>query len=174
MSQNTIEMNDPCPCGSGSPYRDCCGRALAVKRRQRRNLALVGIVAVGGVVASWAYMNRIDEAKRASLTLPEGSYFHKEHRHWHDQNDVEIKLPGKVWAMNEQRWVNITDILREKALARKALEDSLNPEANAVPIAERFPNLPDPESGVPEPAGEAPEGQVWSERHGHYHLPEFE
>lgn len=159
-----IPFDEPCPCGTGELYRDCCGRTVLVKRRQKRNL-VIGLVMVAAVaIPALGYMYKLDQQKRADLTLPPGSYYSEEHRHWHDADGTEIIIPGYVWSPVQLRWFKVTDSLIEELEAEEARRDSRSgaPPPQSSPRAGQ-------QGGVPEPEGAAPEGKVWSEEHGHYH-----
>lgn len=160
-----IPFDEPCPCGSGALYRDCCGRAIVVKRRQRRNLVIGIFLAAAVAVPTLAYMYKLDQQKREELTLPPGSYYSPEHKHWHDAEGQEIVIPGYVWSTTQQRWIKINDALIEQIKAEEARTGNKHSE----PVQQPFENLPESQGGVPEPQGAVPEGEVWSETHGHYH-----
>lgn len=160
---NTISMKEPCPCGSGELYRNCCGRNVLVKRRQKRNLLIGIVLAAAVIVPALGYMYKLDQQKREELTLPPGSYYSEGHKHWHDADDQEILIPGYVWSPTKMRWLKVTDSLIEQLKAEEARSVKTRPDEQPAQ------NLPDAQRNVPEPPGEAPEGKVWSEEHGHYH-----
>jgi len=48
----SIARNDPCPCGSGKKYKQCCRRGGGPQRRQRTQRALWLAVAVAVITAT--------------------------------------------------------------------------------------------------------------------------
>lgn len=160
-----IAFDEPCPCGSGALYRDCCGRNLVIRRRQKRNVVIAVIVLLAAAIPALGYMYKLDQQKREELTLPAGSYYSEEHRHWHAPDGTEIIIPGYVWSPVQMRWLKITDSLLEKIEA----EQEKYGQPHGEPEAPGFSNLPEGQGGVPAPPGPAPEGKVWSPEHGHYH-----
>ena len=131
-----VAFTDPCPCGSGEKYKDCCGQDAATLAAQTRNKIIAGLILIAAVGGTYLYSQRADEEEMKSIQLPPGSVFDEGHGHWHDANDQELRSPGKIW--NYERRV--------------------------------FMNAPEQRQGLfPQPAGDAPEGKVWSMEHGHWH-----
>lgn len=158
-----IPFDEPCPCGTGELYRDCCGRTVLVKRRQKRNLIIGLVMVVAVAIPALGYLYKLDQQKREDLTLPPGSYYSEEHRHWHDADGTEIIIPGYIWSPNQQRWIKVTDNLIEELEAEESRDDA---HPGSPPQSTQHDRQ---QGGVPEPEGIAPEGKVWSEEHGHYH-----
>ncbi len=170
---STIDPNEPCPCGSGLLHRDCCGRLKAREASQRRNRILTGIALISGFIAVMTYMNRMDEEKLESITLPEGAYYDEDHAHWHyEGTNEEIHLPGKVWDPVRKKWLNV----KERPAGEHG-ETALQPQPDGpVPDGKvwsgehgHWHDITPAEGGVPAPEGEAPAGKEWSPEHGHYH-----
>lgn len=164
MSVN-IDPAGPCPCGSGLTYRECCGREIRTRRRQRMNALIFGTLILAGIGYGAYRMYQIDRAERDSIELPEGAYYSEEHEHWHDKNHDEIKIPGKVWSPTRNRWLNVTDTMIEEARRELAHEIAEDP---GIALENALGQVP-PVMGVPEPPGAAPAGKIWSARHGHWH-----
>lgn len=159
-----IPFNEPCRCGSGELYRDCCGRNILLKRRQRRNIAIGLIIVIAALIPVLVRMYRLDQEKRQTLTLPPGSYYSEVHKHWHDANGQEIVIPGYIWSSIQDRWIKVTDSLIEQLKAEEARGQTSH---NRPPGAQQPQTQQAP--GVPHPQQEPPPGQVWSEEHGHFH-----
>jgi hypothetical protein len=70
--------NDPCPCGSGRKYKQCCEKKQRAMSPTRRLLLFGGLAALAIVVAMAisSAMNRPDTA---------GRVWSAEHGHWHDR-----------------------------------------------------------------------------------------
>jgi len=71
-----VGRNEPCGCGSGKKYKQCC----AIRREANRRwlwiagAVIVVLVLVGGAIA----------ALRDASTTPTGKVWSEEHGHWHD------------------------------------------------------------------------------------------
>ncbi len=82
MKTAKIGRNDPCPCGSGAKYKQCCEGKAAEKTAFRTKWIavvigiLVLLVAVGTVASFFAY----DQNNNA----PPGKVWSPDHGHWHD------------------------------------------------------------------------------------------
>ena len=161
-----IALDQPCPCGSGALYRECCGRDMLVKSRHRRDGIIAAIVVAAAAIPSFSYMYRLDQEKREIFKLPPGAYYSEEHNHWHDADGQEVLIPGYIWSVAQRRWIKINDALVEQIKRENAEQQTPHNEAPSRP---EFTDLPEAQAGVPEPPGEAPEGKVWSAEHGHYH-----
>lgn len=87
-------------------YKECCGQDEYVIAAQTRNKIVLVVVIVAVVAATFINMYRQDLAAKASVEIPEGAVYDKEHRHWHDAEDRELRIPGKVWDYGQERFVN--------------------------------------------------------------------
>ena len=74
MAVAKVRRNDPCPCGSGLKYKQCCER----KQEQMSRVSLFAIVAV--VVAMAAVLVYSFTAERASGSR---QVWDPEHGHYH-------------------------------------------------------------------------------------------
>lgn len=51
MSSDSVARNDPCPCGSGNKYKQCCLRTGGVEKQRRQQRALwVGLGALAAAL----------------------------------------------------------------------------------------------------------------------------
>ncbi len=73
--------NDPCPCGSGKKYKQCCeGKAVEKTRFWTKWIAVtVGILALLGAVGTVASFLTDDQRD-----APPGRVWSSEHGHWHN------------------------------------------------------------------------------------------
>ena len=115
MKTAKIGRNDPCPCGSGTKYKQCCeGKAAEKTAFVTKWIAvifgiLVLLVAVG-TVASFFTDDQSNDA-------PPGKVWSPEHRHWHNVGGAGTRSaarsvprppgpapPGKVWSSDHGHW----------------------------------------------------------------------
>lgn len=134
-----VGRRDPCPCGSGKKYKNCCGKQGAKsdsKRWTGLRSGVLAIVIVGGGIAAYMILSEPTAAPPEATTTdaipknvqpiqsrppgpaPEGKVWSDEHGHWHDSS------------------------------------------GSASDFATKF---------TPQPPGPAPDGKVWSSEHGHWH-----
>ncbi len=72
---NVVGRNDPCPCGSGRKYKQCCeAKASRMSRGQLVLLAIVTVILVGGLVL--AVTNRDHEGRPAGVWSEEHGHYH--------------------------------------------------------------------------------------------------
>lgn len=145
-----VGRNEPCPCGSGKKFKNCCDGRTAVKSSK----GLIIIVAAIAAVAALGFLPLIlpkSEAKQASAPVapprtpkeqppgpaPAGKVWSKEHGHWHDA---------------------------QPNAANSGIQVEMAGGPSAAPVAATASTQP-----RPQPAGAAPPGKVWSAEHGHYH-----
>ncbi len=72
--------NDPCPCGSGKKYKQCCERKAAEKTTFLTKWIAVGVGILGLLVAVGIVVFTDDPGQDA----PSGRVWSTEHGHWHD------------------------------------------------------------------------------------------
>lgn len=109
-----IGRNDPCHCGSGKKYKQCCAQKDIAKQSDWSKKALVGIAAAlllgaGGFV----YSIVTDDA------IADGKVWSAEHGHWHNADGTEVGAvaprpgatqppgpapAGKVWSAEHGHW----------------------------------------------------------------------
>lgn len=101
--------NEPCPCGSGKKYKNCCGSATALARQNRTKANLfIGVLILGVVLAfSASYFSAKSDDSRSTGSAtetnsadgppfphppgdpPPGKVWSAEHGHWHDEGASE-------------------------------------------------------------------------------------
>ncbi len=137
--QSNVGRRDPCPCGSGKKYKNCCGKQGAKsdsKRWTGLKSGVLAIVIVGGGIAAYMILSKPSTTPPEAITTsappksvqplqsqppgpaPEGKVWSEEHGHWHDSS------------------------------------------GSASDFATKF---------TPQPPGPPPEGKIWSAEHGHWH-----
>jgi len=144
----SVSRNDPCPCGSGKKYKNCCQKKESSGRVNRKLAAAIGIVVVLG--AAWAGSSYFF-GKPDPQTPPAGQVWSEEHGHYHDAPTTQPlptatgsstppgpAPPGKVWSAEHGHW--------HDAPGSTQLDSTLTTKQD----------LPPP-------------GKVWSDEHGHYH-----
>jgi hypothetical protein len=144
-----VQRNDPCPCGSGSKYKRCCG-ATDEQSEERGGGFLVAVtwaVGAGLVVALAVFANALVSDAPAEA----GRVWSAEHGHWHNVGGGEVEPatapgpdgpapPGATWSDEHGHWHGPDG---------KALAGAGSPAGSGSA------------SGGP--------GKVWSEEHGHWH-----
>lgn len=71
----TVGRNDPCPCGSGKKYKQCCAaKASQLTRNQMVLLAIVAVLLVGGLAL--AVVNRNHEGRATGVWSEEHGHYH--------------------------------------------------------------------------------------------------
>lgn len=161
-----VAKNDPCPCGSEKPYKDCCGREAAMEAAQTRNkLIAVGVIVIAGI-GTFLYMNRKDQEN--VVEIPADAVYDEEHRHWHNAEGTELYILGWYWNMAQQKFFVSKERFHPQPSGEVPEGKTWSPEHG------HWHNIADgsdhEESAlIPQPPGEAPEGKVWSLEHGHWH-----
>jgi hypothetical protein len=186
MSSN-IGRRDPCPCGSGKKYKNCCGKQGA-KSNSRKWTGLksgvLAIVIMGGGIAAYMILFKPTTTPPEPFTTeaplknvqplqpqppgpaPEGKVWSAEHAHWHDK-------PGTVTSSGSG-----TNPISISPTAPPITGDGFTPQPPGPPpegkvwSAEHGHWHDEPGSAsepTPQPPGPAPEGKVWSREHGHWH-----
>jgi hypothetical protein len=148
-----IGRNDPCHCGSGRKFKNCCERRVppSVVRSPAGYVVMgVAVVAVAAAIGTTIFNSKTEAPAQTnaaapfvlprphatSVSLPppgpapEGKVWSAEHGHWHD-------APGAGGQVVTTSGTTIT------------------PAGPAAP--------------TPQPPGPVPEGKVWSPEHGHWH-----
>jgi hypothetical protein len=82
MKTVKIGRNDPCPCGSGKKYKQCCeGKSAAKTAFLTKWIAvIVGILVLLIAVGTVASFFTNDQSGNA----PPGKVWSPDHGHWHD------------------------------------------------------------------------------------------
>lgn len=159
-----VAFTDPCPCGSGEKYKDCCGRDAAVLAAQTRNKIIAGLALVVSVAAIFMYVYRSEMETLTAAEIPSDAVYVEECRHYHNAEGVELHLKGKVWDMDGQRFVDAPE------LPEGLIPPPGGPEEEGqVWSPEHGHWHKAPEGQFPQPLGLAPDEQFWSPEHGHWH-----
>ena len=74
-----LGRNDPCPCGSGKKFKQCCA-----SKKDRWSPALIAVLVVGAVLAVIVI---VSNARRSSNS---GRVWSPEHGHYHDASGREV------------------------------------------------------------------------------------
>lgn len=80
--------NEPCPCGSGKKYKNCCNvKAGPVSRHKSLVLAAGVLVIGGGIWLGQAFLSSDSGSSRSTQpegAAPPGKVWSAEHGHYHD------------------------------------------------------------------------------------------
>jgi nitrate reductase NapE component len=154
-----IARNEPCPCGSGSKYKNCCQpKDAASPSSGTKSSASTWIFAVLGVFTLLTIILTVGPFSRngtdrtagtgtATLPLGQGA-----------AGSPAAQPPGpapagKVWSAEHGHW--------HDAAGTQTLPAVVSPQPAAPQPATSTP--------TPQPPGPAPAGKVWSAEHGHWH-----
>ena len=78
-----VGRNEPCPCGSGKKYKQCClGKESEMPASQKLVMALIAALFLIGLVSVILTLSG-DYEPSASSTPREGLVWSEEHQHWH-------------------------------------------------------------------------------------------
>jgi hypothetical protein len=81
----TPSRNEPCPCGSGKKYKNCCAGKTALYKRPMWSGALLALFLLGGLLlAGVALTRRGSGSSGPPGPAPPGKVWSVEHGHWHD------------------------------------------------------------------------------------------
>jgi hypothetical protein len=81
MKTKTVHRNDPCPCGSGRKYKNCCEGKRPWYRQAKWTGLLGAIIILGSVLLAWATATGTDTT--APGQAPPGKVWSPEHGHYH-------------------------------------------------------------------------------------------
>ena len=116
MKTAKIGRNDPCPCGSGKKYKQCCeGKAAEKTTFLTKWIAvIVGMILVLLVAVGTAASFFTDDQ---SNNAPPRRVWSPEHGHWHNVDGAGTRSaarsvprpagpapPGKVWSPDHGHW----------------------------------------------------------------------
>ena len=79
----SASRNEPCPCGSGKKYKNCCAGNVPLYKRSTWTGALVALFLLGGLLLAGLAVLRPDRSG-APGAAPPGKVWSAEHGHWHD------------------------------------------------------------------------------------------
>lgn len=80
MKTANTGRNDPCPCGSGKKYKQCCEGKAAEKATFLTKWIAVAVGVLGLLIAVGIVVFTDDTSRDA----PSGRVWSTEHGHWHD------------------------------------------------------------------------------------------
>ncbi|PCJ65388.1 MAG: hypothetical protein COA73_02630 [Candidatus Hydrogenedentota bacterium] len=84
---DTTSLSDPCTCGSGEKYKNCCGQEFLRDKRQKRNRMVLILSGVAVAIGLLVYMQKdIDRAQNAAPSKV-GHVWSFEHNHFHKINE---------------------------------------------------------------------------------------
>lgn len=171
----TIGRNEPCPCGSGSKYKNCCEDKDKHPYMSRTGLILglaVAVILTGGVAAIFNDPTNDAETERklrdvlqgttespATAPAPVAASTTPVTSTPVTSTAPQAPVPqppgpapsGKVWSPEHGHWHSAPSVQVEAS--------------RQVGLSATASTQPPPSSGT----GEAQPGMVWNEEHGHYH-----
>jgi hypothetical protein len=95
------KRNDPCSCGSGKKYKQCCARSERARDSQWMIYGVGGLLAVGLV---WGLGSAIVDSSSPAEppATPAGKVWNEEHGHFHDASLLptpgSAPTGGQVWS----------------------------------------------------------------------------
>ena len=96
-----IGRNDPCSCGSGKKYKNCCVKTGTRSEKKWSYLWILLLVLIaGGVVAA------LHDASTREHVPPPKRVWSEEHGHWHNERTQPTgpAPTGKVWSEEHGHW----------------------------------------------------------------------
>ena len=165
-----IGRNDPCPCGSGKKYKNCCEKhGLKIRSKKTNKLLLAFGLLLGLAAVSTAYVgvsaDNNSEASAAQSSKPKIDFKVTPSNSYPTPQTARRLYPepqgprpeGKVWSAEHGHWHDLANPTEE-------------PNANGQPSTVALDNhLGGDGQYYPPPEGPAPDGKVWSTEHGHWH-----
>jgi len=176
-AKERIGRNDPCPCGSGKKVKFCCGEKEAREEPASRSTWTIAGLVVVALVVGFAVASQLGDSEPAATgaavpysppltprsapvttTAGAGSPFvPPPGAAAAPSSQPPGPAPeGKVWSEEHGHWHDVTVTVGEPVFDPGAA--AAGPAQPAAAVAK-----------TPQPPGEAPEGKVWSEEHGHWH-----
>ncbi len=147
--------NQPCPCGSGKKYKNCCsGKGLRFAKKDRSKMIIWIIAGIGIIIAGVVISNKF----LSSSSQPAPIITQPFNSQSSSQQSGSVPQPGpapegKVWVPEHGHWHDAPGTAQGTATAT-ALD--------VQPVQS-------PTQVTPQPFGPAPEGKVWVPEHGHWH-----
>jgi hypothetical protein len=170
MSSN-VRQKDPCPCGSGKRYKNCCGKRGAKSSFRKwtgLKLSVLAIVVVGGGAVAYMIFSKptITPLEVITTETPPKSVQPLQ------PQPVDPAGEGKVWSTEHGHWHDAPGAATSSGSATNpiTITPGATPGSGTNPISITPGTTPG--SGgelTPQPPGPAPEGKVWSSEHGHWH-----
>lgn len=150
MSSHT-SRNEPCSCGSGKKYKNCCGRSPSFLNKGQKKVVGISLLVIAALVAAVMFFGNNQPplspafsptaaptgspatggVGRPPGSAPAGKVWSFEHGHWHD-------APGSTPA------------------TQPGVQTFGQPNTGTATF-------------TPQPPGDVPPGKVWSPQHGHWH-----
>ncbi|HEX2831923.1 MAG TPA: SEC-C metal-binding domain-containing protein [Thermoanaerobaculia bacterium] len=146
--------NERCPCGGGAKFKNCCAKKVAARDSRGIVILLAAIAAVAALGIVPAFLK---DEKTATPAAPIAAPARTPDRPGSPQPGPAPA--GKVWSVEHGHWHDATP--PSSAVQVSPIQTS---RGNLTPSV-----TPNPPRPVPQPAGEAPAGKVWSPEHGHWH-----
>ncbi len=167
-----IQRRDPCPCGSGKKYKNCCGKQgdkSGSGKWTGLKSGVLAIVIVGCGIAAYMIFSEPATTPPETITTralpqsvqplqsqpsgpaPEGKVWSAEHGHWHDVAGAATPFGSGI---------NPISITPSTTPSEPGINPfAINPNVTSKPGGEL----------TPQPPGPPPEGKVWFAEHGHWH-----
>lgn len=139
--------NEPCPCGSGQKFKNCCEG----KARSAMPKGLIAVFVVLAAVAAFAFVPRGEDKSDSTASLPAAA----PRPAAKPGPQPGPAPPGKVWSAEHGHWHDIGATTPVNPIEIK--------QTSGAPLT------PTVSGNTPQPAGPVPPGKVWSTEHGHWH-----
>jgi len=135
-----VGRNDPCPCGSGRKYKQCCAAKQAQRAKLRDSVGRGFLLLLGPIGVALLIAVSVSALRGPGESEEVRRIWSAEHNHWHllgpDGTEVEAR-PGLVWSDEQKRFVDaqpITEAARKHVTAEidhqlDALTDEIEDEA---------------------------------------------
>jgi hypothetical protein len=150
--------NDPCPCGSGKKFKNCCyGKGIRFHKKDQSKYLIWLIIGAGIIIAGVVISDKFSSSSNQpapQITPPASTQ--SSGAQTSNTQPAGIPQPGqappgKVWSQEHGHWHDIS-----------------NPATPTQTTSEPLGEAP-PGKLIPKPLGQDLPGKVWSEEHGHWH-----
>ncbi len=118
-----VGRNDPCPCGSGKKFKNCCGRKRIRMTSWKKGTIIVAVLVLVLGIGFVAGFFGTSGTKPPPGPAPPGKVWSPEHGHWHDAPGEGTSAaaglftqppgpapPGKVWSPEHGHWHDVQDV----------------------------------------------------------------
>jgi hypothetical protein len=108
-----VGRNDPCTCGSGKKFKQCCERARAQRQRRGDSLARGVLLLLGPLGIAFLIAASVSALRDPSADGEARRVWSAAHNHWHlvgpDGTEIEAR-PGVAWSEEQGTFVNVQPI----------------------------------------------------------------
>ncbi len=185
-----IGRNDPCPCGSGKKYKNCCYKRGVLVSKKGQNKVALGVVAVVAVIAGIVSISKLSSSPTSQSSAPiVQPPISSSATATPTQNPLTSSPvtgapftaqppgpapAGKVWSAEHGHWHDAPVNSTATSNANRLSTSSTSTAATGSPVFDILPeglNSSTQSQGktTPQPPGPVPAGKVWSAEHGHWH-----